>query len=85
MPTDRSPAPTMTVVLDPGHHTQESRPVLELRGRLDMALFRAAVDRIAAGHPTSSGCTGTHPTTTPSNCPPRPTIRRPTRPASSPT
>ncbi|MEU6381110.1 condensation domain-containing protein [Streptomyces sp. NPDC046909] len=52
MPTDRSPAPTMTVVLDPGHHTLESRPVLELRGRLDMALFRAALDRIAAGHPT---------------------------------
>ncbi|MGW2233332.1 condensation domain-containing protein [Streptomyces sp. NPDC001759] len=52
MPTDRSPAPTMTVVLDPGHHTQESRPVLELRGRLDMALFHAALDRIAAGHPT---------------------------------
>ncbi len=52
MPTDRSPAPTMTVVLDPGHHTQESRPVLELRGRLDPALFRAALDRIAAGHPT---------------------------------
>ncbi|MGW1278672.1 condensation domain-containing protein [Streptomyces tsukubensis] len=53
MPTDRSPAPTMTVVLDPGHHhrTQESRPVLELRGRLDPALFLAALDRIAAGHP----------------------------------
>ncbi|MFF3941624.1 condensation domain-containing protein [Streptomyces phaeofaciens] len=52
MPTDRSPAPTMTVVLDPGHPTRESRPVLELRGRLDTALFRAALDRIAADHPT---------------------------------
>lgn len=51
MPTDRSSAPTMTVVLDPGHHTQESRPVLEMRGRLDMALFRAALDRIATGFP----------------------------------
>lgn len=54
MPTDRPPAPTMTVVLDPGHHTRESRPVLELRGRLDAALFRAALDRIAADHPTPS-------------------------------
>lgn len=52
MPTDRSSAPTMTVVLDPGHHTQESRPVLDLRGLLDMALFQAALDRIATGHPT---------------------------------
>jgi hypothetical protein len=52
MPTDRSSAPTMTVVLDPGRHTQESRLVLEMRGRLDMALFQAALDRIATGHPT---------------------------------
>lgn len=55
MPTDRSPAPTMTVVLDPGHPARRSRPVLELRGRLDTALFRAAVDRIAADHPTDTG------------------------------
>ncbi|MET8944922.1 condensation domain-containing protein [Streptomyces sp. NPDC004542] len=52
MPTDRASAPTMTVVLDPGHHTQASRPVLEMRGRLDGALFQAALDRIALGHPT---------------------------------
>ncbi|MGW4025236.1 condensation domain-containing protein [Streptomyces sp. NPDC005009] len=51
MPPDHPPA-TMTVVLDPGHRIQESRPVLELRGRLDTALFRAALDRIAVDHPT---------------------------------
>ncbi|MFI6644627.1 condensation domain-containing protein [Streptomyces sp. NPDC050504] len=54
MPTDRSPAPTMIVVLAPGHDPRDSRPVLELRGRLDADLFRAAVDRIAADHPAPS-------------------------------
>ncbi|MEW1552155.1 condensation domain-containing protein [Streptomyces tsukubensis] len=47
--------PTMIVVLAPGHHAREPRPVLELRGRFDPDLFRAAVDRIAAVHPTPSG------------------------------
>ncbi|MFI8952452.1 condensation domain-containing protein [Streptomyces sp. NPDC053750] len=51
MPTDRSPEPAMTVVLDPGHHAQESGPVLDMRGRLDPALFQAALDRVATDHP----------------------------------
>ena len=41
---DRSPVPPLTVVLGPGHRTPGSRPVLELRGRLDMAVFQAALE-----------------------------------------
>ncbi|MFJ4467399.1 condensation domain-containing protein [Streptomyces sp. NPDC089424] len=52
MPTDRFPAATTTVVLDPGDPTRELRPVMELLGRLDTALLQAALDRIAADHPT---------------------------------
>jgi hypothetical protein len=43
----------MTVVLDPGHHAQESGPVLDVRGPLDTALFRAALDRVATDHPVA--------------------------------